>query len=198
MLVTNQYQEITAAACLTHIGRKFTDIIKAGITCPNASYFIKQVGQLYHYEEKAKHMTYDEQLELRQKNSAPIVEELDTWINETLKTTLPNTALYKALTHAQTRWPSIKVYLTAGNIPIDNNHIERTIRPIAIGRKNWLFFGSLAAGEAMTGIMSLLATAKINGLDPAKWLLDTLLKLPNWLNSRLDELLPIVPQPSTD
>ncbi|GAM53238.1 putative transposase [bacterium endosymbiont of Mortierella elongata FMR23-6] len=78
-------------------------------------------------------------------------------------------------------------------MPIDNNAIENIIRPIAVGRKNWLFIGSERAGRRAAAIQSLFATAKLNGLDPAAWLKDTLEKLPAWPHRRIDELLPLPP-----
>ena len=82
-------------------------------------------------------------------------------------------------------------YAETGDLPIDNNPIENAIRPIAIGRKNWLFAGSERAGKRAAAIQSLLATAKLNGIEPSQWLKDTLEKLPTWPNSRIDELLPL-------
>ena len=77
-----------------------------------------------------------------------------------------------------------------GHLPIDNNPVENVIRPIALGKKNWLFAGSERAGQRAAAIQSLLGTAKLNGLNPEAWLKDTLEKLPVWPNSRIDELLP--------
>uniref|UniRef100_UPI00403F670E transposase domain-containing protein n=1 Tax=Massilia sp. W12 TaxID=3126507 RepID=UPI00403F670E len=80
-------------------------------------------------------------------------------------------------------------------MPIDNNPAENALRPVAIGRKNWLFYGTERAGHRASSIMSLLTTAKLNGLEPYAWLMDTLNKLPTWPTSRLDELLPLAPLP---
>ena len=88
------------------------------------------------------------------------------------------------------RWSSLIRYAETGHLPIDNNPVENTIRPIALGKKNWLFAGSERAGQRAAAIQTLLGTAKLNGLDPAAWLRDTLEKLPAWPNSRIDELLP--------
>ena len=80
-----------------------------------------------------------------------------------------------------------------GNLPIDNNPVENAIRPIALGKKNWLFAGSERAGKRAAAIQSLFATAKLNGIEPSAWLKDTLEKLPVWTMRRIDELLPIKP-----
>ena len=89
------------------------------------------------------------------------------------------------------RWPALSRYALSGDLPIDNNPVENVIRPIAVGKKNWLFTGSERAGRRAAAIQSLLATAKLNGIEPSAWLKDTLEKLPTWPNSRLDELLPL-------
>ena len=89
------------------------------------------------------------------------------------------------------RWAALSRYAGDGRLPIDNNAVENIIRPIAIGRKNWLFTGSERAGQRAAAIQTLLGTAKLNGLDPAAWLRDTLEKLPTCLNSHIDSLLPL-------
>jgi transposase len=95
----------------------------------------------------------------------------------------------KALDHALKRWPALVRYIDSGTYPIDNNAVENTIRPIAIGKKNWLFTGSERAGRRAAAIQSLVATAKLNGLDPMRWLTETLEKLPTCPNSQIDSLL---------
>ena len=89
------------------------------------------------------------------------------------------------------RWPAFARYAATGDLAIDNNAVENSIRPIAIGKKNWLFAGSERAGKRAAAIQSLLTTAKLNGLDPAAWLKDTIEKLPSWPNRLIDELLPL-------
>jgi len=85
-------------------------------------------------------------------------------------------------------------YAETGHLPIDNNPVENCIRPIALGKKNWLFTGSERAGQRAAAIQTLLGTAKLNGLNPVAWLKETLEKLPIWPNSRIDELLPLTPE----
>jgi len=92
------------------------------------------------------------------------------------------------------RWDSLVRYAHTGHLPIDNNPIENAIRPIAIGRKNWLFTGSERAGQCAATIQTLLGTAQLNGINPAAWLEETLSQLPSWPNSRIDELLPFTPE----
>ncbi|MCX7207749.1 MAG: transposase, partial [Proteobacteria bacterium] len=97
----------------------------------------------------------------------------------------------KAIIYSQRRWAALERYAQSGIAPIDNNPVENSIRPIAIGKKNWLFAGSERAGQRAAAIQTLLGTAKLNDLDSMAWLTDTLEKLPTWPNSRIDELLPL-------
>jgi hypothetical protein len=109
--------------------------------------------------------------------------------------TVANGGTAKAIDYSLKRWAALSRYATAGNLPIDNNPVENVIRPIALGRKNWLFTGSESAGKRAAAIQTLLGTAKLNGLDPAAWLRDTLEQLPTCLNSQIDSLLPLRVEP---
>lgn len=102
----------------------------------------------------------------------------------------PNSGTSKALDYTLRRWPALIRYAETGNLPIDNNPVENSIRPIAIGKKNWLYAGSERAGRRAAAIQSLLGTAKLNGLDPYAWLKATLEKLPTCRNCDIDDLLP--------
>lgn len=97
----------------------------------------------------------------------------------------------KRLANCLKRWGALARFAHSVHLPIDNNVAENIIRPVAISGKNWMFTGSERAGRWAATIQSLLATAKLNGIDPAAWLKDTLEKLPTWPHSRLDELLPL-------
>lgn len=98
----------------------------------------------------------------------------------------------KAIEHALKRWPALQRYANSGSLPIDNNPVENVICPIAIGKKNWLSAGSERAGRRAAAIQSLFATAKLNGLDPTRWLAEMLDKLPSCPSSRIDSLVPVV------
>ncbi len=99
--------------------------------------------------------------------------------------------LARAIDYSLKRWPALARYAEDGTYPIDNNPVENAIRPVCLGKKNWLFAGSERAGGRAAAIQSLLATARLNGIEPYAWLKDTLEKLPAWPNSRIDELLPL-------
>ena len=130
-------------------------------------------------------------LQLRQQEARPRLDALRVWLVQTRITVADGGATAKALDYSLKRWPALMRYADSGVLPIDNNPVENTIRPIAIGKKNWLFAGSERAGKRAAAIQSLLGTAKLNSLDPHAWLKDTLEKLPTWPNSRIDELLPL-------
>ena len=125
----------------------------------------------------------------------PALAELHAWLLATQRAVAAGSGTGKAVDHALKRWPALERYASSGTLPIDNNPVENTIRPIAIGKKNWLFAGSERAGKRAAAIQTLLGTAKLNGLDPAAWLRDTLEKLPTCLNSQIDSLLPLRAEP---
>lgn len=127
---------------------------------------------------------------LREQLALPALAELQAWLLASQRTVAAGSGTAKAIDHALKRWPALQRYAGSGSLPIDNNPVENAIRPIAIGKKNWLFAGSEQAGRRAAAIQSLFATAKLNGLDPARWLADTLEKLPTCPNSRIDSLLP--------
>ena len=183
---------VTELACWAHARRKFVDLHKANQS-PVAFEAMRRIGELYAIEAQAKESTVAERQALRQHAAKPKLIELKAWLTETLPKVPPNGALAKAILYSLRRWDALARYFESGLAPIDNNPVENCIRPIAIGKKNWLFTGSERAGQRAAAIQTLLGTAKLNGLDPQAWLTDTLEKLPSWPNSRIDELLPLRP-----
>lgn len=176
-------------ACLAHIRRKFFDV-HAASGSPVAEEALRRIAQLYGIEQKAAGMTPSQRLGLREQHSVPALIEFHTWLLATQPTVAAGSGTAKAIEHALRRWPALQRYANSGSLPIDNNPVENAIRPIAIGKKNSLFTGSERAGRRAAAIQSLFATAKLNGLDPARWLADTLEKLPTCPNSKIDSLLP--------
>ena len=179
----------TELACWAHVRRKFFDLFQANQS-PMAKEALERIAELYAAEAKAEKYSPEQRQLLRQAESLPVLDSLHGWLQGTLAKTAPGGASAKALGYALKRWPALVRYARTGHLPIDNNVIENCIRPIALGRKNWLFAGSERAGKRAAAIQSLLGTAKLNGIDPATWLKDTLEKTPAWPNSRIDELLP--------
>jgi len=184
-------------ACFAHARRKFFDLFRANQS-PMAKEALERIAKLYAIEAEAKALTIAQRQVLRQEKAKPLLESLQNWLQETLVKTAPGGASAKAIAYALKRWPALIRYADTGHLPIDNNPTENCIRPIALGRKNWLFVGTERAGKRAAAIQTLLGTAKLNGLDPATWLKDTLDKLPAWPNSRIDELLPFCDNRSTN
>lgn len=176
--------------CWAHARRKFFELHQANGSAVAAE-ALRRIGELYVLEAQAKELKPEQRLVLRQQKSQPKLIEFKTWLDETGAKVAPNSALAKAIMYSQRRWSALTRYVESGGAPIDNNPVENSIRPIAIGKKNWLFAGSERAGQRAAAIQTLLGTAKLNGLDPQAWLTDTLEKLPTWPNSRIDELLPL-------
>jgi transposase len=177
-------------ACLAHARRKFFEI-QAASPSPIAAEALVRIGQLYQIEAQAKDLGVPERAGLRERYAQPLLAQLREWMISTRMSVAEGSGTARALDYSLKRWEALSRYATRGDLPIDNNPVENAIRPIALGRKNWLFTGSERAGKRAAAIQSLLGTAKLNGLDPALWLRDTLEKLPLWPNSRIDELLPL-------
>lgn len=180
-------------ACLAHARRKFFDLHKANQS-PMALEALQRIGALYAIEAEGKELCIEERQQLRVEKSQPQLQDLYDWLIQTRIGIANGGASAKAMDYTLKRWPALSRYAETGHLPIDNNPVENCIRPIALGKKNWLFTGSERAGQRAAAIQSLLGTAKLNGLNPAQWLKETLEKLPVWPNSRIDELLPMAPE----
>jgi len=175
--------------CWAHARRKFFDLHQANASSM-ALEALTCIGQLYDIEQQGMELSIEARLQLRTEQSQPILNALHEWLIHTRIKTANGGGSAKALDYVLKRWPALIRYAETGHLPIDNNPVENVIRLIALGKKNWLFTGSERAGQRAAAIQTLLGTAKLNGLDPAGWLRDTLEKLPTWPNSRIDELLP--------
>ena len=178
--------------CWAHARRKFFDLHKAN-NSPMAFEALQRIGTLYAIEAEAKNLTIEIRQQLREEKSLAELEALHEWLVRTRAQTANGGGSAKALDYTLKRWASLVRYAQTGLLPIDNNPVENVIRPIAIGKKNWLFTGSERAGQRAAAIQTLFGTAQLNGLNPSDWLKDTLIKLPTWPNSRIDELLPLPP-----
>jgi transposase len=181
---------VVELGCMAHARRKFFDLAKANGS-PVAARALRHIARLYRIEAKAQGQPPGVRERLRAKHAKPRLKLYHAWLVKTRAAVPDGTGTAKALDYTLNRWPALVRYAETGHLPIDNNPVENAIRPVAVGRKNWLFTGSERAGKRAAVIQSLLGTAKLNGLDPAAWLKDTLEKLPAWPNSRIDELLPL-------
>ncbi len=176
-------------ACLAHVRRKFFDL-QGPNGSPVAAEALRRIAQLYGIEQQARDGDAIKRLRLRQEHAKPLLAQCRDWLIATRLTVADGSGTAKAIDHALKRWPALIRYADSGTLPIDNNPVGNAIRPIAISKKNWLFAGSERAGRRAAAIQSLLATAKLNGLEPQRWLTETLEKLPTCPNSQIDSLLP--------
>lgn len=141
-------------------------------------------------------MPPDERQRQRQEHARPRVEALHHWIKDTLPKVPQKQTLAEAMRYGLSRWDALQVYLDDGTVEIDNNAAERAIRPIAVGRNNWLFAGSDAGGERTANVLTLIETAKLNGLEPERYLADIITRVSNVTPNELQPWAPVLPRPS--
>jgi transposase len=182
-------QGVTEVGCLAHARRKFFDL-HASNKSQIAHGALEQIARIYDIEREIKELNSDERQRIRQDQSKPLLDALHQWMILNRQKITDGSATAKALDYSLRRWGALTRFISNGQLPIDNNHIENQIRPIAIGRNNWLFAGSLRAGKRGAAIMSLIQSAKLNGHDPYAYLKDVLTRLPTQRNSMIGELLP--------
>lgn len=181
---------IVELGCLAHARRKFFELFAANRSAIAAE-ALRRIAALYAIEQNGRALNAEDRRALRQQQAKPELDALRDWLIRTRATLAEGGGTARAIDYTLKRWPALIRYVADGRFPIDNNAVENSIRPIAIGRKNWLFAGSERAGIRAAAIQSLLGTAKLNGIEPYAWLKETLEKLPTWPNSRIDALLPL-------
>jgi hypothetical protein len=165
---------VVHVGCLTHVRRKFVEVLDAGgRKNPNgtAKQVVDAIREIYVIEHMAKEQQLDHEgiRDLRQREARPILEEIKRLLDERRQTTPPKSLLGKAIAYALGQWQRLNHFLDDGRLRPDNNIIENDIRPVAVGRKNWLFCGDPRGAVASATFFSLIATAKANGIDPAKY-----------------------------
>jgi transposase len=173
-IFTGSNGRIIEVACWAHARRKFYE---ARANAPReANQVLELVQQLYDVEDRARELTAAGRQALRQRESAPILDRIETYLDELSPRVLPKSALGKALTYARNQRAALRVYVSDGRLTIDNNVSERTVRVQAIGRKNWEFLGSPGAGPRAAVLFTILAGAKRHLLEPWAYVRDVLLK----------------------
>jgi transposase len=177
------------AGCLAHARRKFDELAKANAS-PVAMQAIQRIAGLYRIEQEARAMTAPERLQARQLRARALWDELQVWLKLERTRVADGSGIAAALDYSLNRWNALGRFLHDGEVSIDNNHVERLMRPWAMGRKAWLFCGSELAGQRAAMVMSLVQSAKLNGHDPWAYLKDVLERLLAHPNHRIDELLP--------
>lgn len=179
---------VTEVACWAHARRKFTD---ASSSDPQlAEEALDLIGELYQVEKAAKSQRLDANslCALRQQHSLPVLEKIHAWLGVAEASVLPKSPMAKAVRYALNQWDALNVYTTDGRLDIDNNAAERALRPIAVGRKNWLFFQSQGGGKTAAIMMSLIQTAAAAGVNVKLYLRDVLQRIVT--ESDVKKLLP--------
>ncbi len=181
---------IVLAFCLAHLRRRFVDLHKS-TKSPITAQIIKLIGQVYRIEAEIRGTSAGHRFAERQAKSKSIMEELKVLLDDTLARVSTTSTLAKHIRYGQGHWRGLTRFLDDGRIEVDNNFIERQMRPIGLQRKNSLFAGSESGAESWAKISSLLQTAKMNGLDPFTWLDDVLKRIVSGdvKNNDLDQLL---------
>jgi len=177
------------AACWAHLRRAFHDVWEA-TKSQIAREALDRIGKLYDVEREIAGRSAEQRLAVRREHSAPKVDAFREWSEAQLARIPGNGDLAKAFRYALNRWPSFRLFLEDGRIAIDNNPAERAMRPIGVGRRNWLFAGSDTGGETLARAMTIIETAKMNGLDPQAYLADLFDRIHDQKANRIDELLP--------
>jgi transposase len=185
---------VTEVGCMAHARRKFHELW-ANHGSKVGEQALKFFGQLYEVERGGAHADRQARHEARQA-ARPLADALHQWLRQQRQRVPDGSATARAIDYSLKRWVALTRYLDDGDLPIDNNWVENRIRPIALGRQNWLFAGSLRAGKRAAAVMSLIHSAKLNGLDPYVYIREVLERLPTTPASRIGELLPHRWQPS--
>jgi len=182
--------KVKEVGCWAHVRRKFVDAQSSDPL--RASGAIARIRLLYAIENEAKDFSAQERKTLREAKSRPILADFEQWLMEEKGAVLPKSPMGEAISYALSNWKALLRYLEDGNLQIDNNASERDLCPIAVGRKNWMHFGSDRGGKTAAALYSLTQSAKRNGFDPFGYLCDVFDRISSLPASRIDELLPDV------
>jgi len=181
------YPQRIAANCVAHARRKFDELVGTSQVAKEA---IKRIGWIYHVEGQFDGMDVQQRLVARDQLTRPLWKELHVWLKLERGRVPDGGSIAGAIDYSLNSWTALTRHLEDGAVPIDNNFLERQIKPWAMGRRAWHFCGSELAGQRAAIVMSLVQSAKLNGHDPWAYLRDVLERLPSHPNRRIDELLP--------
>ena len=185
---------VIEVGCMAHARRYFVELVKTDKSAIAAT-AVEFIGQLYDIEREVKNLPPEQRLAERQRRALPITQALHAWLVAQRTKVVDGGATAKAIDYSLKRWTALTRYLDDPALPIDNNHDEQQIRTWATGRKNWLFTGTLLAGQRAAAITSLIQSAKLNGHDPYAYLKDVLMRLPTHKDRDIDQLLPHIWRP---
>ena len=182
--------DIALVYCMAHARRKFVDAVKYDEQKANA--VLELMSQLYKLEQdyRDEKLNWQQRTERGQKEATPVLNQIKEWMQENVHTVLPKSPIGQAINYTLPRWNGLSAYAQHGQIGIDNNLVENAIRPLAIGRKNFLFAGSHDAAEMTAAMYSFMATCKKNGVNEHEWIADAMLRCQNINHKDLYQLLP--------
>lgn len=188
--IFDKQQGITLMHCMAHARRMFNDALNNDES--RAAYAMKEIQRLYAIERdcKEQNLSFQEVKAARQQQSVPILIALGEWMKQEYMQVTPKSTIGKALAYSIERWKRLSLYTQQGMLNIDNNPVENSIRPVALGRKNYLFAGSHEAARRSGMLYSLLGTCKMHGIEPYSWLKNTLQKIAEHPVNKVHELLP--------
>jgi transposase len=180
---------IVEAACWAHARRKFFDLARLS-QAPIASEAVARIDALFGIEREIKDLAPQQRVAVRTERSRPLVVALETWLREQRARVSKNSDTGKAINYSLKRWAALTRFLDDGRLCMTNNAAERELRAIAVGRRNWTFAGSDEGGRRAAALYTLIATAKLNDVDPQAWLADVLARMPDYPAKRISDLLP--------
>ena len=188
---------VVEVACWAHFRRGIFDEHRGNPTSLTTD-LLDRIGQLYRLEASVRGQPPDVRRQARQDHGRPVVDALRAAIDDALRKLSPRSDMAKALRYGVKLWPALTRYLDDGRLEIDNGVAERALRGVAVGRRNWLFAGSLAGGERAASLYTVIETAKANGVEPQAYIADVLAKLASgWPAARWDDLMPWNWRPTT-
>ena len=183
-------QGITLIHCMAHARRMFNDALDNDEQ--RATHALKEIQKLYIIERicQEEQLSFEQIKEVRQLKSVRILRDLGLWLQQQYLQVLPKSAIGKAIGYSLERWERLSAYVNDGRLNIDNNPVENSIRPVALGRKNYLFAGSHEAAKRSGMLYSLLGTCKMHGIEPTTWLKDVLHRVADHPINQIQDLLP--------
>lgn len=188
-LYDREHEPLIEAACWAHARRKYFEIYDSTAS-PIAFEALERIGALYEIEDQIRGKPPEERKAVRQGRAAPLLKDLYDWLRATVRKVSKKSALAGAIGYTLSLWSALNRYTHDGSIEIDNNPVERELRAVALGRKNFLFAGSDSGGERAAAFYSLIGTAKLCGLDPAAYLRYVFEHIAEHPINKIDELLP--------
>jgi len=180
---------VTEAACWAHVRRKFFDLARIN-QAPIASEAVVRIDALFTIEREINGLAPQQRVAVRTERSRALAIELESWLREQRAKVSKNSETGKAIDYSLKRWIALTRFLDDGRLCMTNNAAERALRAIAVGRRNWTFAGSDEGGRRAAALYTLIATAKLNDVDPQAWLGDVLARMLDYPAKRIGDLLP--------